>query len=331
MKTFYSTNRAGNISRSRRLMKAATLAACVLLPLGLHAQLNYLGGTAEIEFDAEPVAVYGGIPPLFVGDTYTGGNDILSSPGGGFNEINYVNAPIVNTGVIPLGAGVFASLNAGVYPSGPFGGGIIALTPTLGAFAIGEVAPGFVSAGISAQTANFTIGAGGLPGAPATIGTFLSIAGTLNPTSAIAASLVTYIQDTTTGANATLTEVLGATGIASASTQNLSGGVPGIGIGGLNALNSFMLYGPGDATYAGLAAASVPNFLNPGDNVTVTSVFTAGADPDATIDSEPLPSNLDGVTLPGDDLYGSEIPEPSTVTLFGAGALALLARFRRKA
>ena len=51
----------------------------------VYAQLIYQGGgTAQIEFSGQPVFNYGGVPPLWTADGFTGGNDILVSPGGTF-------------------------------------------------------------------------------------------------------------------------------------------------------------------------------------------------------------------------------------------------------
>jgi hypothetical protein len=326
---------------------AVTLVAAVVSPLGVRAQLLYNGGgTGQINFSGQPVAVYGGANPLGIFDAYTGNNDILSSPGGGFNEINYVNPYIAQTGVQPLG--VIATLNPGNYivPGSaspafpnpvPFGGGTIAIGPAFGAFSIGEVAPGFVSEGDSEQTATFTVGALGLP---LTLGTYLAINGTLNPNSAVAASLVTYITDTTTGWSVALEEVLGATGLNSPATQALSGSFPAPA-----ALNAWMAYGPLDATYTGLAAASVdsayfnggpanlalanPLPVNVGDQFTIVSVLTEAADPDATIDSDPAPALLDGVTLPDDVVYDTQVPEPAALSLVAVG-LSVLLVFRKR-
>jgi hypothetical protein len=314
-----------NAARSAALLMAVTFVATVAAPLAVRAQLNYLGGTAEIEFDGEPVALYGGGPPLWVGDTFTGGNDILSSPGGGFNEVNYAaNAPVYNSGVVGLGGGVAAGLGAGVYGGVPYGGGVVAATPTWIGSAVGEVAPGAVSANIVAESSTFNVGAAGLP---ATIGTYLSIGGILNPNSAIGASLVTYITDNTTATTEILAEVLGATGINSGNTVALSGT-----LGAPAALNAWVAYGvpvAGVEPYAGFSAASVNNFIAPFDNVTITAVLTEAADPDATIDSEPVPANLDGVTLPGDILMGTEVPEPGALSLIAAG-LSALQVFRKR-
>ena len=59
----------------------AALVATVAGPLAVHAQLIYTGGTGEIEFSGQPVAIYGGGPPTWAFDGFTGLNDILSRPG----------------------------------------------------------------------------------------------------------------------------------------------------------------------------------------------------------------------------------------------------------
>jgi hypothetical protein len=291
----------------------AALVATVAGPLAVHAQLIYTGGIGEIEFSGQPVAIYGGGPPTWAFDGFTGLNDILSSPGGGFNAVNYVNPNIAGTGVVPLGAGIFAALAPGVYGGVPFGGGTINLGPTIVQGSVGEVAPGFVSVDLAAESSSFTVGALGMP---ATIGTFLSISGVLNPNSAIGASLVTYVDDITTAQSVVLAEVLGATGINSGNTVALSGT-----LGAPAAINAWLAYGPLNATYTGLSSAAVANFLNPGDNVQITSVLTMAADPDATIQFDYLPNDLGGVVLPDGLLF--ETPEPGTLSLLGAGLSAL--------
>lgn len=315
------------------LVIPVALLAMVAGPQGVRAQLIYNGGTGEIEFSGQGVAAYGGAPPLWVPDAFTGGNDILSSPGGGFNEVNYANSAIADTGPVVLGGGIAAALAPGVYgplpgvpPGTPFGGGSIAIGPTSVGFSIGEVAPGFVSAGAAAQQSSFTVGPLGI-GAP-TIGTFLAINGIVNPNSAIAASLVTYIDDVTTGNSVALVEVLGATGITPPqNTVALSGA-----FGAPAAVNGFLVYGApvgGVEAYAGLAAASVANFLNVGDNVLITAVLTEAADPDATINTGSLPGNLDGVTLPGDLLFDTQpVPEPATWSLLAVSVLGFGLRRR---
>ena len=293
----------------------------------MHAQLIYNGGTAQIEFSGQPVFTYGGINPLWAPDGFTGGNDILVSPGGTFNGINYVNNNISGTGVVPLGAGITWTALPGV--AGPvtpiaFGGGSISLTPAAVGYSIVETAAGNVSVGIGAETGNFTVGALGVG---ATIGTFLSLDGILNVNSAISASLVTYIDDITTGHTVTIAEVLGATGTGTANKFVVLTGQTGSLVSGAN---GWFQFGNGGTTYTGFAATAVPNFLNVGDNVQISSVLTEAADPDATINSDPQPGNLNGVTLPNTVLFDTQtVPEPGVLSLLAAGASSLLL-FRKR-
>jgi hypothetical protein len=326
---------ARNTMRWGKFSVSAVLFAAVFAPAAIHAQLNYVNGTVEEEFDAEPVAVYGGNPPLWVNDTFTGLNDILSSPGGGFNEVNYAaNGPIANSGVnaLPLN-GYSGVAQPGFYNPNPvaFGGGSIFMSPYFGTFAVGTTIPGSVSVVLGAESANFTVGALGVP---LNIGTYLSVAGGLGANDAVAAGLVTYVTDTTKGTSATFAEVLGATGVNSPNTVALSGAALGLGIPVLNGNTAAMLYANGDTLFNGLSVASLNFAMNPGDNVTIESVFTAAADPfsGSYIDSSPLPNSLDGLTLPGLDLFDTPVPEPGTLSLFTLGlttaALMLRKRFR---
>jgi hypothetical protein len=88
-------------------------------------------------------------------------------------------------------------------------------------------------------------------------------------------------------------------------------------------------FGGGGTTYTGFASSSVPNFLGVGDTVTITSVLTEAADPDATINAGALPSNLNGATLPSTLLFDTvAVPEPGVLAFFAMGLPALL--FLRK-
>lgn len=328
MKIIFPFSSVRKVARLDAWLMAVALVATVASPPAVRAQLIYTGGTGEIEFSGQPVGTYGGIPPLWAFDGFTGNNDILSSPGGTFNGVNYVNPNIFGTGVVPLGGGIFATAAPGIDNGIAFGGGSISINPAAVGFSIGETSPGNVSVGIGAESSSFTVGALGVPGA--TIGTFLSLNGILSPSSAIAASLVTYVNDITTGNNVILAEVLGATGTGYGSKFVALSGQFGSPVAGANA---WVLFGNGGATYNGFASAFVPNFLGVGDNVQITSVLTEAADPqsfDATIFADGLPGDLNGATLPDAILIGTQpVPEPGTLSLCAAGSLALLI-FRKR-
>lgn len=291
----------------------------------VQAQLVYTGnGTGQIEFSGQPVFTYGGINPLWGPDGFTGGNDILVSPGGTFNGINYVNPNLSGTGVVPLGAGINWTAAPGNDNGILFGGGSIALTPTAVRYSVVETAAGNVSVGIGAESSTFTVGAGGVG---PTIGTYLSLDGLLNVNSAISASLVTYIDDITTGHQVTIAELLAATGTGTANKFVVLTGQTGSLVSGVN---GWFQFGNGGTTYTGFAATAVPNFLNVGDNVQISSVLTEAADPDATINSDPQPSNLNGVTLPSTLLFDTQaVPEPGMFSLL-AGGLSVLLIFRKR-
>lgn len=322
------TIRSNHVVCARWLGLSVALFAASSLPV--LAQLNYTGiGTGEIEFSGQPVAVYGGLPPVWAADGFTGGNDILASPGATFNSINYVNPNIFGTGVVGLGNGIFAIAAPGNDNGVAFGGGSMSLSPTSVGYSISMTAPGNISVGIGAESANFTVGAGGLG---ANIGTYLSLNGNLAAGDAIAASLVTYIFDTTTSQSVILAEVLGAAFDGVNTKYVALFGTLGSPASGANA---WVQFSPDGTAYSGFASASVANFLNVGDNVTIETVLTEAADPyagPATIYADGLPTDLNGATLPDTILFGTEpVPEPGAPTLAGIGGLALVMfnRFRR--
>ena len=125
----------------------------------------------------------------------------------------------------------------------------------------------------------------------------------------------------------TIAEVLGATGTGTANKFVVLTGQTGSLVSGANGRFQF---GNGGTTYTGFAATVVPNFLNVGDNVQISSVLTEAADPDATINSDPQPSNLNGVTLPSTVVFDTQtVPEPGAWSLLAAGAAAWLASRKR--
>jgi len=124
----------------------------------------------------------------------------------------------------------------------------------------------------------------------------------------------------------TIAEVLGATGTGTANKFVVLTGQTGSSVSGAN---GWFQFGNRGTTYTGFAATAVPNFLNVGDNVQISSVLTEAADPDATINSDPLPSNLNGVTLPSTVVFDTQtVPEPGVWSLLAAGAAAWLASRR---
>lgn len=106
----------------------------------------------------------------------------------------------------------------------------------------------------------------------------------------------------------TIAEVLGATGTGTANKFVVLTGQSGSLVSGAS---GWFQFGNGGTTYTGFAATAVPNFLNVGDNVQISSVLTEAADPDATINSDPQPSNLNGVTLPSTVVFDTQKPCPN--------------------
>ncbi len=318
---------------------AATLLATVAGPLAVRAQLIYTGGTGQIAFSVQPIVTYGGVPPLWTGDTFTTLNDIMSSPGGTFNSFYGAspNPAFFNTGVVPLGAGIWGAAPPQSTLYGPFGGGYMGIAPGAANFSISDpAAGGTVSVGTEASSANYTVGALGLSG---NFGTYLSVGGFVNPDSAVAASLVTYV-NVFSPADVFLQtygfdQILAASGSTSGNKFVVWSGqfsnIPQT-VGGV--VNGFVIYTGAGPTqnFTGFAAGATGVNLAAGDLVNITSVLTVIADPysEINIGGLPDPSVLaaNDVTLPTDgELFNSDptlVPEPAVPMLAGAGLLATL-------
>jgi hypothetical protein len=177
---------------------------------------------------------------------------------------------------------------------------------------------------ISSWTSTYTIGANGFNG---TLGSFLGIGGAFPDTSdAVATSMVSTYQINNGAVNNTDALILAAAG-----NGNF------VASGGAGAA---LLFGPGAATYQGLAIDNFGQFnLAANDVITVVTTLTAYADP-ASIDSFVLDPQLDadllaqaGGSLPNftlsSDSAVSPTPEPGTTALLG-GAMITVALLRRK-
>jgi hypothetical protein len=321
-----------------KFVRGLPLFASVLASLGLVSQpALYAGQVQPITYDngagttVYGVTNYGGgaqINPAFIANNLTGNNDILSTPGGQFQLAN----PVIGNNIAETPVNVALPLLSfqigGVNANGLFGAGATAISgPSIG-FGLTDSGPGGGSASymISSWTSNYTVGAQGFNG---TLGSFLGIGGAFPDTSdAVAASLVsTY----TIGNNAAVNAA--PLILAAAGNGNF---VADAGTG------AALVFGPGDATYQGLAIDNFGAFnLDAGTNITVVTTVTAYADP-ASIDSFVFDPQLDasllsdtGTALPGyvlsSDSAIAPTPEPATLGLVASGILGVLFRRRRSA
>lgn len=312
------------------------LAAALFQPAARAQILFYNPGASvgQIEYSVQPIVTYTGVSPTWVQDGFTSGltspsvslYDIMASPGGGlFNSFVPASPNFSGTGVIPLLGGFSWSQGAG----GGFGGASMTSTPAGGTFSIADAEiPGQASVAIAAASADFTVGPGGIA-ANTFAGNTLSFNGTLDANAAVAASLYTYIADNTTHQLEAFVQILAAGGTAGGNPYVAWAGVSGVQNGWGNftppagaSAGALVIFGGGGTTFTGTVSSSqllTAVGINAGDDIAITTVLTAIADPGATMNINY--SDANNLTL---------VPEPGTLWLLLAGpATGWLLRKRR--
>jgi hypothetical protein len=326
----------------KTILVAVALLVCVSATRA-SAQLLYQGGgTGRIEYAVEPEVNTTSQTPIWSVDTFTEAalqqtslNDFLENPGGGqFKSVGYGTYPnLVNTpSITPLGGGLFLPASPQTSHGLSFGGGNTAITQNSLISYLYSTTAGSYTLVNACQPSKYIVGPAG---AGATIGTYLSDYGNFSTQGTFGVSLVTYINDTTTGQSAVLCDMLAAGG------TSVGTGSPVVALSGetlnpvlangnfLNPVanpNAWIVLSNGGTTYQGFSSAIVPDFLNVGDSVTMTTAYAGWTDPDldSTINSDSPPPELLGAALPSTVLFGTApTPEPSTLSGLGLIMLGL--------
>jgi hypothetical protein len=252
----------------------------------------------------------------------TGRNDILASPGGGYQLANPVIANnIASYG--PLGYPNYSFQVGGANGKGLFGSAFTLVTPTAIGFTISDSGPagGSASYAITSTDNTFVTDAGGFNG---TIGGYLGIAGVLPAGgSAIAVSMMTEISVDDGGFQYETAMILAMGG----NGNNVAAGDQWAFV------NTSAGFG-GNYVAVSIDNWGLFNLAGPGHTIRVVNTITEIADP-ASIDSiAPDLTFLDdhGLTLPNllleSDAAGT--PEPGVLLMVGSGLLVVGLTRRRK-
>jgi len=317
----------------RSACTAALLSAVCVAPA--HALTLLPGSSGVIAFGASP---YGGAPnaglPTYIGNNFTGLNDVLSSPGGGTLGGYLTANPVVGNNVFsvgPVGLPMTWTQVGGASPGGLLGAGAIAITPTTVSFGLVDVNPGggTASYGIGTWSANYQQQVAPYIGS---IGNWLGIAGNVPfINNAAVASLYTRVSSLALG-------VIEFKAVLAASNN----GVAGYNLVG-KASHGAGLTVANLGSYRGLAVNSLNVMIPVNDVVSVTNTLTIYADP-ASVEGLSLANLMDlmaapefaGVALPDLPLGGSgtalPVPEPATYATLLAGLFLIgaIARSRRQ-
>lgn len=316
------------------------LVFCAAMAGSLSAGVIYNGGTGGTSFGATQY-VCPGAPgpctppgPVFsIVNNFTGANDILTSPGGGYQVANPVlGNNISSTGIV--NAPYFAFQIGGVSGDGSaFGSGSVLNLGSQIGFDLTDTAPGGGTASymITSMLNSYTVDADGYNG---TIGDYLAIAGNNFTGSDASVAAIRGSFSINGGAPIALPDIM------LALAGNCNNQVAGTAVAFINACAGNGGNGGAFAGLAiGLANGGAAFNLVAGDTISVVTTLTAYADP-ASIDSLPFDDLLfrqlledSHGTLPGLSLADTGVaaaPEPATWLAAGAGMLALgLARRRR--
>ena len=317
--------------------KGIFAAVFLLTAVGIaQAGVIYTGGVGTTVYGATQYTCPGGPPcsgpPQFIFNNVTGLQDILSTPGNGYQIANPVIANNVAESGPPGPTPYFFNWVGGVSGDGsPFGAGSTVNTGPLVGFALNDPTVGCCSASymITSWTADYTVDANGFN---SPVDAFLGLAGTnfASVDSSVASLVIEY--SVNGGPLQDLTPMILAIG--GSCTNDVAGGDVAVvlnsacpGVGGT---------GNGGAFQAAALDSSAPLALVGGNTIDFVATLTVYADP-ASIDSiAPDLSLLNGLDIPGglpsDTLIGdaASVPEPGSLLLFGSG-FGLVAFWRLRA
>ena len=313
--SLFARSKSSAFAGHRVLLGTAAILGIGVAAAPASAGIIFTGGVGETVYG---VTSYGGAAagPLFIANNVTGFNDILASPGGGYQIANPVIANnIAQTGIAPLGLSSFKIGGGNI--NGPFGAGAVNIGGIRTTFSQSDAALCCsASYSISSWTTNLLVTPGGFAG---NLGTYLSIGGRLPAiTSAAVASLVSHYYLNGVYVGDTTPLILAASGNGNT-----------VALGGSGAA---LAYGPG-GTFRGLAIDNLAAFLPvAGSQIKVVSTLTVYADPSSIETITPDLSLLPGIDLPTSitDVSGA-VPEPASwaMMIVGFGAVGAAARKRR--
>ncbi|GAB4385763.1 MAG: hypothetical protein Kow0022_12870 [Phycisphaerales bacterium] len=315
---------------SRNQLSRLSWRTCVamvgaLLGVTSVAQADLLngGGNGLIVFgvaDYGPPIVFGA--PTYIPNNFTLINDVLTSPGGGFQTADTsIGNNIFQVG--PAFTPFFGWRIGGGNGNGVFGSGAVNITGPAVGFSLSDANPdGFGAASYEIASWHQTYIANG--NTPTIFGSWLGIQGVLtSPLSSVAVALRTRVSDTMgLWNNFDLPELVLATGFTNS-----------VAIGGPAGNNAVINLNPFTGAFAGLAInnlglVNIPN----GDIITVTSTLTVIADPaELSVLADPDQSLIaqTGTTLPDTAFTAmTVVPGPASITLMILSG-ALMVRRRR--
>ncbi len=286
------------------------------------------GATGGVSFGVSP---YGGAPPgvpTYIGNNFTGRNDILSSPGGTFLTASPTLANNTSSSGIQVLPWYQFQVGGG-NGNGLFGAGEVLVTGTNVGFKLQDVVPGGGTASYAIASATSTFNNPVAYNGP--FGTYLAIKGTLPAVNAAGvAAIRTHIQS----ANPASPFFGGGLGIELPQLVLANGRLAGnnyttVFLGGTGA--GMIVDNAALGTFRGIAVNNLAFNIPAGDVFTAKSTLTVYADPMEMELIDPFALEnadllaLDGVgALPDQSLMGfTQVPEPGAIVLACSGIVLL--------